>query len=73
MSAVMCTTYKLTGVYKVKRTLFGPRIYVEEIMSSFDTNSGFKDPNFIIWRRARNKDINPVRVEGLRDSKIFLT
>ena len=56
MSAVMCEMIKLTGRKRVVMTLFGPRVELEEVVSSFDTNTGYADPDYNRWRRAKNKD-----------------
>jgi hypothetical protein len=63
MSAVMCEVTKLTGRKRVVTTLFGPRVELEESISAFVTNSGYADPVFTGWRRARNSDYSTIMEE----------
>jgi hypothetical protein len=68
MSAVMCEMTKLTGRKRVVATLFGPRIELEETVNSFDTNSGYADPVYTRWRKAKNSDcFAPIEMKGQAD------
>lgn len=63
------TATKLTGNWRVQTTWFGPRIFVQEQVS-YEDSHGNPDPfHVFIWRKASNKDLIDLNLQGTQYGK----
>jgi len=61
MTQVLCETVRHTGRQKIKRGMFGPVVWLEVVVSAWDTNTGHDEPDCARWVKATNADIDEGR------------
>jgi hypothetical protein len=58
MSLVLNTYENLTGRFEMRPTFFGPRVFVEVVANTWDTNTGKDVSTKTYFRKLRNREVS---------------